>query len=333
MSGANSVAQCESLSEGRGDGSEEGTAASIRVSLGGGTDAAGGGDERPPSTDVATALKKRRIKFNANMDLLLLKSVTMADAHVAPHGEAQTRFTNAVELFLSSLPSQTFNNIQKPSWKTLNDRFKRIVQDHRDAVKRNVSASGISEVRGEREELLDDVVASIDEFEESRRAERDEQTDLDRRLKAAGENIRNLAVSRSSTADQSGTSPELEENDGTTPERKGCKRRIRAQTGAENDEDEDRALFREHINEQRETEKKRLKIAEEQLLFDKETKCHERELQERRDRVSERRLELDEQRLRLDQEKSEREKEERKAASNERMKFVELMGALVKKLQ
>lgn len=104
MSTANSVAQCESFPESRGDDSEGGTAASICVSRGVRKDATGGGDERSPDTVVVTVLRKRRIKFNDYMDLFLLKSVTIADAHVVSHGETQTKFTNAVERFGSSLP-------------------------------------------------------------------------------------------------------------------------------------------------------------------------------------------------------------------------------------
>lgn len=78
----------------------------------------------------------------------------------------------------------------------LNDRFKRSLHDHREATKVNSVASGIIELRGERKVLLDGIVQVIDEVEEGWRAERNEQTQLNKRLKEAGENMRNLAVQR-----------------------------------------------------------------------------------------------------------------------------------------
>lgn len=82
----------------------------------------------------------------------------------------------------------------QPSWKTLNDGFKKIVSDHRIAVKENVVALGIIEIQGERELLLDDIVLTVDEFKDERRSERDEKTNLDRRLRLVGETIRSNAL-------------------------------------------------------------------------------------------------------------------------------------------
>lgn len=84
------------------------------------------------------------------------------------------------------------------------------------------------------------------------------------------------------------------------------------------------------MNEQEKSEKKRLRIDKKQFPFANETKCDERELQERRNRECERSLEVHEQCLRLDHKKSECEKQEREAAFNERTMFIELMGALLK---
>lgn len=42
--------------------------------------------------------------------------------------------------------------------------------------------------------LLADVIQALDEAEEGRRAERNVQTQLDKRLKEAGESIKNISV-------------------------------------------------------------------------------------------------------------------------------------------
>lgn len=68
----------------------------------------------------------------------------------------------------------------------LNDRFKKVIFDHRALTKSNALASSIVEVRGEREQLLDDLILEIDGDEEHRRVDRNEKSEKDRKLLAAG---------------------------------------------------------------------------------------------------------------------------------------------------
>lgn len=143
-----------------------------------------------------TNLKQRRIKFTGSTDLLLLKVVMNADAHLFSYVEAKSRFTQAVDLFLASALLQTFHNTKKPSWKTLQDRFKRIVWNQRDTMKRSQTASEIIENRVKPDQLPEDVDIVMDEFEKTRCAMRDKQAELDKRLQSAGENFRKLAVSK-----------------------------------------------------------------------------------------------------------------------------------------
>lgn len=193
-------------------------------------------------------MKKRRMRFSSTFDILLLKAVTAVDAHLAPHGESQKRFDEALGLFTASLPAAALQGMCQPSWKTLNDRFKKIVADHRIAVKRNGAASGIIEVRGERELLLDDIVLAVDEWEEGRRAERDERTELDRRLREAGETIRSNALGRACLGSVDG------EKEGSGEESLRKRQRKRP-TAAVDSDDEGRSAITEHISEQREYDK------------------------------------------------------------------------------
>ena len=126
----------------------------------------------PSCSIIATGIGgKRRIRFSKSFDILLLKSVITVDAHLARHGETQTRFLAALTHFTAGIPARVLDTFVSISWKTINDRFKKVVADHREAVKINTTASGIIEVRGEREELLDDIILAMDEMEETRRAE------------------------------------------------------------------------------------------------------------------------------------------------------------------
>lgn len=111
--------------------------------------------------------------------MLLLKAVVTSDAHLAPHGEAQKRMQDTLGRFMEVVPPGKLVSVTNSKWKTLNDRYKKCVANHCDAVRRNEAASGIIEVRGEREVLFDNIVQEMDKVDEKGRAERDKETDLD----------------------------------------------------------------------------------------------------------------------------------------------------------
>lgn len=87
----------------------------------------------------------------------------MSDDHLAPHGEAQTRFKTLTQ-FLDVMPLPTFDYMAVSNWKALNDRYKKILSDHRDAVRHNAAASGIIEVPGECEQILGEMMQAFDKF-------------------------------------------------------------------------------------------------------------------------------------------------------------------------
>lgn len=127
--------------------------------------------------------------------MLHLKAVIAHNWNLARHGEAQTLISESEKSFLLALASNIKDRVHKPTWKTLNDLFKKLVSDHRDASKRNSAASGIIEIRGERELLLEDISLAVGEAVEQRRAEREEKSDIDRRLMVEGEQIRERVTS------------------------------------------------------------------------------------------------------------------------------------------
>ena len=291
--------------------------------------APGGGDSSK-SRDALVS-KKRRIRFSTAWDILLLKAVVTADAHLAPHGEAQMRFQDALTHFVAAVPPATFETIQAPSWKTLNDRFKKIVADHREAVKRNEAASGILEVRGEQEMKLDDIFQAVDGNEEARRAERDERTELDKRLRTAGEEIRNRAVSRASSSANCDASGASEGASSLIPTISTPLTRQRSINGLASD-DEDEALMKRHIQQQKDAEMRRLKLEEERFEFQKVQSERESEHMRRREALEERRFDLEERRLQMDEQREIIEREERRAAISERKEMTNILSALVKKL-
>lgn len=108
------------------------------------------------------------MRFTGSLDLKLLKLVMVTDAHFSRHGEAKSKFSEALVVFIRNI-SPPLSNTARPTWNSINDRFKKLLSDHRTAVTRNLTASGIIEVRGERELLLDDIMLAVDEFDEKHR--------------------------------------------------------------------------------------------------------------------------------------------------------------------
>lgn len=101
-------------------------------------------DPEPESIDVP----KSRIRFSITFNTMLLKSVVTTDAHLSRQGEIKENFTEALKCFIDTAPSAMFIGVSKPTRKSLNGRFKKLILDHRTTVTRNLTASGIIEVRG-----------------------------------------------------------------------------------------------------------------------------------------------------------------------------------------
>ena len=140
--------------------------------------------------------KRKRFRFSETYDLLLLRAVCGADAHIPDRGMAETLYQDVLKTFMKQIPTAVFNHLHKSSGKTLWDRFKRIVSHRRASVKRTAAASGIIERHGGKEQLPDDLIMEVDEKEEAARAEKHEQNLHEKRLVAAGESIRGMALKR-----------------------------------------------------------------------------------------------------------------------------------------
>lgn len=264
-------------------------------------------------------IRKKRMRFNPSWDNILLKSVVHADAHLARHGESQNRFEQVLKCFDDQVPVEVWASTTKPTWKSLSDRFKKLISDHKVSRRINEGSSGIIEVRGEREELLDDIVLAIDDMEEERRNEREERTTMDKRLQEAGEAIRNRAVGGAgeTTETQSEViTPSTSTNSvvGSVPRR-----------GTVEGEDEERQLLDEHIKRMSEFETKRLKIDEDRMAFEVESEKNSTLRLNRDHALIERRLALEEKRFELSERRQVLDSEERKQMST-------LLSALTKEL-
>ncbi|PXF49215.1 hypothetical protein BWQ96_01004 [Gracilariopsis chorda] len=271
-----------------------------------------------PTTTPKTT-KKKRIRFSAAWDLFLLKAISAVDAHTAPHGETQPRFEEALQIFLAAVPESWLATVTATSWKTLNDRFKKIISEHRKAVNCNAVASGIIEVRGERETLLDDLILEIDEFEERRRTERDEGTELDKRLVAAGAQMRARALSRERSLDR---------ESGEESEQKRKKRPLIVDS-----DDEEQDMISAHIAARREIEGKRLKLEEDMFCFEQRREEREESRLQRAQELEEKRLTLEAKRIDMEEKRAAMDREQIKQYAAERTATLDVLAALAKKLQ
>ena len=76
-----------------------------------------------------------------------------------------------------------------PTWKTLSDRFRKLTADRKAGNSYTAGASGIVEVYGEKQQLLDYILLEMKEKSESERVEKDEKAEEDRRIQRACENM------------------------------------------------------------------------------------------------------------------------------------------------
>ena len=148
----------------------------------------------PTTSDNAAAAttntKLKRFRFTPTYDLHLVKSVRSVNAHIAKWGRSEGLYEEVREIFLKAIPSALIEHNQRPSSKTLADRFKRLVTKRRDDVKVTTAASGIVEVHGKQEQLLDDLIDEMDVTGEAVRLKKEEQTEQEAKLVAAGKTIR-----------------------------------------------------------------------------------------------------------------------------------------------
>lgn len=270
------------------------------------------------------ALKLKRFTYNQTYDLLLVKSVREKDAHKAPHGKKGEVFDAVRECFLRAMPATVFGRLETPSVKSLRDRYTRLEEKRREAVKKHQGESGNTEEVGEVDQLLDDLILERDEWEEDVREAREERTVREKDLVAAGEAIRECAVSRKrrNTADDNEDSPSMVTTKG---------KRAREDDFVE----EVSTCMMESVRRQRETDDTKLDLESRRLAFEQTRAETDDTRFERTQDLAERRQNLDEERFLLEKrEREERvnvERDERKEAREERKAMLDLIRKIMEK--
>ena len=244
---------------------------------------------------------------------------------ICPLGaKTEALYEEVRQLFLKAVPTTLFEHSQRPSGKTLADRFKGLIGKRREDVNRTSSASGIIEEHGEQEQLLDDLILEIDEKEESVRVEKEEQTGKEAELVAAGENIRKMALMRkkneSSGSEVGDAAGAGDAGDSTTSSARKSKKREMSTS-----DDDIAASLIEQSAKRRHIETRRIDLEQERIEIERHRAEQEAEHFAKLQESTDRKLDLDEKRFAV-------EVEERKEAIEERKKMVDIMELLAKKL-
>ena len=151
-------------------------------------------DEMLESPDISVKLKK--YTFSKDARLLLLKAVREFDAHLPGYGEKGKKFSKVYERFTENLSPKLLLRQQKPSLKTLRDKFRTMLSARKQQNAKNAAASGICEIVTEEEQLLDDFLLEIREEKSEREMKKKNSSQAEERLVNAGEKIQSMALER-----------------------------------------------------------------------------------------------------------------------------------------
>lgn len=107
------------------------------------------------------------MRFNENLDITIVKCVKYCSAHVSPHGKNQECFEKAVVMFKRECDLDTDVQV---SWKTIYDRFNRLIAERKETNQTNELTSGnVEGCPSSLDHELDSMIQDIDHFEEGKK--------------------------------------------------------------------------------------------------------------------------------------------------------------------
>jgi hypothetical protein len=109
-----------------------------------------------------TPVRPRAICFTAAMDMVILETVNEVGAHISQYGQSQKLFERAANACRAHTSFANCTLSVKSVW----DRFKKLMSEHKKADAANRGASGIVKEYGPKEELLQEMMKPIREKDE-----------------------------------------------------------------------------------------------------------------------------------------------------------------------
>eukprot|EP00171_Calliarthron_tuberculosum_P006056 IDg6056t1 len=153
------------------------------------------------------AIRKMRLKFTPDIDLVLASEVQLSGAHIAEWGKKEKMYGKVLERFMQSRQLQEIDlsRILIPTAKTLMDCMSYLLSERKVFVARMEKASGLEEEYDERAQTLDAILNQVKDKKEKSRTEREDKSELMRKLVKAGEETREMAMRRSTGSDDDDT--------------------------------------------------------------------------------------------------------------------------------
>lgn len=119
--------------------------------------------------------RKRRIRINVKLGVILLNILLLADAHVADHAKSQKLFEDALASFKSTIPGRLLEALVTPMCNSSYARSKKITADQTigSKPKKARAASVLEELHSELNSFFNDII-----LQQNKRAEKTETMEL-----------------------------------------------------------------------------------------------------------------------------------------------------------
>lgn len=241
---------------------------------------------------------KMAFRFTVVQERMMVKAVADSKEYFARQGQGEKLFKEALEKFLAQFPSPEtlFFIYQKPAYKTVCDRFKRLIYKSREQVRGNqgfqkwqhfdVATSGNLEVITDDGILLDDLIDAVDVNDETDRREKEEETKAEYRLLEAGDAIRVQALKRK------------REEGGEGEKKLSAEKKVRVRHSLRYDSDDDLSVqLLSHLEKREVNADANLKMKKYRQEVDISRARGEEEEFEKMQETNNRRLDLDEKRF------------------------------------
>lgn len=254
--------------------------------------------------------KFKRFNYLPAYDELLIRSVREHGAHKVQYGKKLEALEAVRTTFIQGIPPHVFQTYETPNVKSIRDRYLRLIERRKDAVKSRDGESGQLEEVSDMDALLDGLILEK------------EATAREERVNAAGAEFRDNTVSRK----------RKENVDDLDGERKApVKQQRRATTSVLEEVSTCMAdsVERQKQSEQRKThlDERRFELELTRLKKEEERFQRTQEFAEKRHELDEKKFQLDklerEERLKLEREESQSKREERKAVLELLKKLIE----------
>lgn len=194
----------------------------------------------------------------------------------------------------------------RPTWKTLRDRFKSLMSDHKGKEGRHTKDSGAEYEYNENAQLTDDIYLEMQEHEANKmraKSDKNEKTDA---LERAGATMRNMALKR--RADR--------EEDGSKDTGESESRRIKSARSAAHDEELE-LISADNAHRQR-IEEDRMRIEKMRVELEERREAREHLKENSKAQLAQQKMSMEGKMLDLKQKKFEADLDDRKRAHEEK---------------